>query len=132
MLQKGDTMSREYEAKVVETSMELTAKQRVMLKDTSDAIKIDESAKVEDLIIDVADYAVIDIHNSQAENTDYSVYVLIDQQGQRYVTGSDVFFEKFKGIWDEMKDSGEDWQLRCFRAPSKSRSGQFFLNCTII
>lgn len=121
-----------YESKIVETSMELTAKQRVMLKDTADAIRIDEAVKVEDIIIDVAGYAVLVVHNEAADNPDYQVYILIDQTGQRYLTSSEVFFSKFLNIWNEMKDVSEEWQLKCFRTPSKQRSGQFFLNCAII
>ena len=48
-----------YSVSIKETSKELTAKQRIALKDTTNAIKLDEATQVEDVFINVDMYAVL-------------------------------------------------------------------------
>ena len=52
-----------YSVEIKETSRELTAKQRIVLKDTSDAIKLDTACDENTVIIEPVDYAVLAIHN---------------------------------------------------------------------
>ena len=56
---------------------ELTAKERIRLKDTSDAIKLDEATKEGEIVITPASYAVLQIHNEKSENKDYNNYVFV-------------------------------------------------------
>lgn len=121
-----------YEAKIVDSSRELTAKEKIQMKDTTDAIRLDEATKEKALIIKPVDYAVVSIHNEQSENKDYEVYVLIDKDGQRYVTGSEAFFSSFKNIWDEMCGEEEEWELNIYRMPSKNYTGRDFITCSIL
>lgn len=121
-----------YEAKIVDSSRELTAKEKIQMKDTTDAIRLDEATTSEALIIKPVDYAVVSIHNEQSESKDYEVYVLIDKDGQRYVTGSEAFFSSFKNIWDEMSGEEEEWELKIYRMPSKNYAGREFITCSIL
>ena len=53
-----------YTVKIKESSMELTNKQRVMYKDTSDAYKLDEVVKENQPFgIEPIGYVVLDVHN---------------------------------------------------------------------
>ena len=54
-----------YSVEIKETSRELTAKQRIALKDTSDAIKLDIACDENSVIIEPVDYAVLSIHNEK-------------------------------------------------------------------
>ena len=92
-----------YKVTVNETSMELTPRERIMLKDTSNAIKLDEAANESPLVIEPAAFAVLDVHNEKSDNNDYKNYVILDKAGNKYVTGSDSFWNAFKEIWDEMR-----------------------------
>ena len=66
---------------------------------------IEQGAKA---TIDVADFAVISIHNEATDDVDYTNYLLIDKNGNKYYTGSESFWNSFKNIYNEMKDSEEE------------------------
>lgn len=120
-----------YSVKVAESSMELSAKQRVAFKDTSNAIKLDEACTGATVTIDVAGYVVLDIHNEKSDNVDYKNYLIIDKSGEKYVTGSESFFTSFLDIYNEMIDCEEPWTLECYKLPSKNYKGKDFLTCSI-
>ena len=121
-----------YEAKIIDSSKELTAKEKIQMKDTTDGIRLDEQTSQEAIIIKPASYAVIQIHNEQSENKDYEVYVVVDEDGKKYVTGSQAFFSTFKNIWDEMVGEDEAWELKVYRMPSKNYAGRDFITCSIV
>lgn len=127
-----------YTVEITETSRELTAKERVALKDTSNAVSLDsavDTAEGGKVIIKPVDYAVLSIHNDNAkegENKDYINFVIVDDKGIKYVTGSDAFYSSFKNIYDEMKNETEEWALECYKKPSKNYTGKGFITCSII
>lgn len=121
-----------YEVKIVETSKELSAKERIQLKDTTDAIKLDKATKADSVEIDVDYYAELSIHNEKAEDKDYANYVIVDKSGERYVTGSPSFWSSFMNIFNEMANETEPWTLKVYRMPSKNREGKDFITCSII
>lgn len=121
-----------YSVEIAETNKELTAKERIRLKDTSDAIKLDEATKEGEIIITPASYAVLQIHNEKSENKDYNVYLIEDVDGTKYVTGSESFFTSFMDIFSEMEGETEEWQVKAYRLPSKNYKGKEFLTCSII
>lgn len=122
-----------YEVKIVESSKDLTGKERLMIKDTTDAIKIDEATKDGVIIFTPEYYARLEIHNEHArDNNDYKQTVIVDTIGQKYVTGSESFFESFKDIASEMENENEEWSIKCYRVPSKNYSGKDFLTCSVV
>lgn len=98
MANKKVEANENYVATIREASRELTAKERVMFKDFANAISLVDfvSAKRESgekAIIDIKDYVVIDVHNPMAsDNTDYTVYLVIDSKGDKYYTSSNAFW----------------------------------------
>ena len=80
-----------YSVKIVNASKELTAKERVMLKDTTGAVSLDEATQGAPLVIDPDFYAALSVHNEKAEDKDYMKYIIVDKAGTRYVTGSESF-----------------------------------------
>lgn len=121
-----------YSVEIAETNKELTAKERIRLKDTSDAIKLDEATKEGEIAITPVAYAVLQIHNEKSENKDYNVYLIEDTNGTKYVTGSESFFTSFMDIFTEMEGETEEWQVKAYRLPSKNYKGKEFLTCSII
>ena len=121
-----------YSVEIKETSRELTAKQRIALKDTSDAIKLDTACDENAVIIDPVDYAVLAIHNEKSDNVDYENYVIIDKNGDKYVTGSASFWSSFMDIYSEMQGEDEDWSIKSYKLDSKNYKGKKFLTCSII
>ena len=120
-----------YSVAIKESSRELTAKQRIALKDTTGAVKLDEATQVEPVIINVDMYAVLDIHNEKSENPDYENYIVVDKDGTKYVTGSASFWSSFMDIFTEMEGDDEEWALKVYRVPSKNYKGKDFITCSI-
>jgi len=120
-----------YSASVKESSRELTAKERIMLKDTTSAVKLDQATQVEDIHISVDSYAILNIHNDKATPTDYENYIILDKNGTKYVTGSQSFWNAFMDIFTEMENESEEWSIRVYRHPSKNYSGKDFITCAI-
>ena len=120
-----------FSVSIKESSKELSAKQRIALKDTTNAIKLDEATQVESVIINVDMYAVLAVHNEKSDNKDYDNYVVVDKNGTKYVTGSASFWSSFMDIYEEMCDEDEEWAIRAYRVPSKNYKGKDFITCSI-
>lgn len=114
-----------------ETSREISAKERVKLKDTTNAVKLDTATQEGRVIINPDMYAVLDIHNENGDDKDYVNYVVIDADGTKYVTGSQSFWNSFMDIYKEMQNETEEWVLEVYRMPSKNRPGKDFITCSI-
>ena len=101
-----------YKASVSECSKELTVKEKIALKDTSNAIGLDlltqeANFNGEKVIIEVDYYATINIHNEKSDNKDYINFIVVAKDGTKYVTGSQAFIPAFKDIASELSEAGE-------------------------
>lgn len=126
-----------YKATVRECSKELTVKERIMLKDTSNAESLDmltQEANFNDkkVLINVDYYATLDIHNEKSDNKDYVNFIVVDKDGKKYVTGSQSFISSFTDIVEEMTEAGEtDIVIEVYRKESKNYKGKDFITCLI-
>lgn len=121
-----------YSTRIIEASKELSKKETVMLKDTSDCLKLDEVLKDGAITFKPSYYAVVEVHNEKSDNKDYQVYVVADEDGNKYVTSSDSFFTSFKDIYVDMDGSDEEWLLKVYKLDSKNYTGRQFITCSII
>ena len=121
-----------YSVKIVNASKELSARDRVAVKDTTNAIGLDDATKDSPLVIAIDYYVELAIHNEKSEDKDYKKYVVVDKSGNKFVTGSESFFTAMLEIMDEMSDSGEDFEIQVYRMPSKNYKGKEFLTCSIV
>lgn len=121
-----------YSVKIVNASKELSARDRVAVKDTTNAIALDDATKDSPLVIAIDYYVELAIHNEKSEDKDYKKYVVVDKSGNKFVTGSESFFTAMLEIMDEMSDSGEDFEIQVYRMPSKNYKGKEFLTCSIV
>lgn len=121
-----------YSVKIAHCSKELSARERVAIKDTTNAIPLDEATKENPVVIDVDYFATLDVHNEKSKDKDYQKYIIVDKAGNKFVTGSNSFYTAMVEIMDEMYDTGEDFQIECYRRPSKNYAGKEFLTCSII
>lgn len=121
-----------YDVTIKEVSKEISAKERIQLKDTTDCVKLDKATQVESVIIDVDYYAELEVHNEKSDDKDYANYIVVDKDGTRYCTGSTSFWSAFKNIVKEMEGTDEEWSLKVYRMPSKNREGKDFITCSII
>ena len=121
-----------YSVKIVYASKELSSRDRVAVKDTTNAIAIDDATKDSPLVIAIDYYVELAIHNEKSEDKDYKKYVVVDKTGNKFVTGSESFFTAMLEIMEEMSDSGENFEIQVYRMPSKNYKGKEFLTCSIV
>lgn len=119
---------------IKEVSKELTARERIMLKDTSNAVKLDEAASGESpLVITPVAYAILSVHNEKStDNKDYENYIILDDSGTKFVTGSSSFWNSFIEIWKEMENESEAYSIEIYKKDSKNYKGKKFLTCSIV
>ena len=121
-----------YSVKIMNASKELSARDRVAVKDTTNAIALDDATRDSPLVIAFDYYVELAVHNEKSEDKDYKKYVVVDKSGNKFVTGSESFFTAMIEIMDEMSDSGEDFEIQVYRMPSKNYKGKEFLTCSIV
>lgn len=124
---------RTYKVEIGYVSRDISKKEQVLLKDTSDAITLAEACKDGGIIIKPELWAELNIHNEKAEeDKDYVCFLIVDENGQKYKTGSNSFWNSFVDITDDMEDSDEEWSIKVYRLPSKNAKNQDFITCSII
>lgn len=132
------TGASNYSATIREASFEMSAKERVMFKDTQNAVSLmdlAQSAKEEGgkaIIDSIKGYVILDIHNDKSDDVDYMNFVLVDSEGQKYVTGSESFVNAFMNIYAEMKDETESWGIQLNLIESKNYKGKYTLTCSLV
>ena len=138
MAKNAENTASNYSATITESSRELSARERVMFKDTQNAVSINELAEeahkegAKAFIEGIAGYVVLDIHNDKSDDKDYKNYLVIDKDGQKYVTGSQAFWNSFKSIYDEMVGETDPWSIEINLLPSKNYKGKNVLTCSLI
>ena len=121
-----------YNVTISSASRQLSARERIAIKDFSNAIPLDEATKDGKLVINPVGYAVLDVHNEKSDNKDYKKYVVIDAAGTKYVTGSENFFDSFMEIMEEMSGEDEEFSIEVYQMESKNYKGKSFITCSIL
>ena len=138
MAKKENATASNYSATILDASRELTAREKVMFKDTQNAISMNdfaEQAKAENakaIIENIKDYVHITVHNDKSDDKDYDNYIIVDGNGDKYVTGSQAFWNSFMNIYEEMKNEPEPWSIQLNLIPSKNFKGKNVLTCSLI
>lgn len=121
-----------YNVTIAKATKELTYKERVRMKDTTNALSLDEVTQNGPVLIDLDFYVVLNVHNEKSESIDYTVCILVDKAGTKYRTGSPSFLTALDEIMVDMADCDEPWQLEISRRPSKNYKGKEFLTCSVV
>lgn len=120
-----------YTAEITKCNKELSKKERVMYKNASDCKRLDdETIKTGSLVIKPTLWLELSVHNDKAKNPDYTQYIIVDEDGTSYLTGSENFMANFLSIAEEME--GEPFEVEVYRKPSKNFNGKDFLTCKLI
>lgn len=128
---------RNYEANVTSSLKELTARQRIAVKDFSSADKLNEliTAETPKLVIDVDNIIEVTVHNEQSKgNSDYKVYVIIDTNGNKFRTGSETAFTSAMEIYRELEAANElesGFTLEFYKVKSNNFDGDF-IKCNLV
>lgn len=122
----------EYKCNIRESSLELSARDRLKYKDTGNSTQFEELTREGEFIIPVVKgYVILDIFNEKSkDNQEYVKIIIIDDAENSYITGSDSFIRAFLEIHSEM--GGEPYGLVVRQADSKNYSGKKFITCSIL
>lgn len=126
-----------YSVKIIESSKELTAREKISAKDFSNAMALDTELidANSTVVITPAAYLILGVHNEHSKNDkDYKKYLIIDTAGNKYVTGSESFFTAFLDIFTAMSEDApdEEYSIEVYKKPSKNYQGKHFLTCSIL
>lgn len=129
-------MSRSFYVNIVESRKELTPIEKIKYKDVSDCIKLDEATKDSELVFIPVNDILISIHNEKATDPDYDNFIVVDSDGNKYVTGSKSFYNSYCDIMDELENAGvnaeeEGIKIKVYRVPSKNYKGKEFITCSL-
>ena len=121
-----------YSATIRESSFELSARDRLRFKDMSNSASLDELTNEAEFIIhNPKGYVVVDIHNDEADTPDYIKFVVIDDNGASFSTGSDSFIRSFVDIFNEMQGEGE-YDIVVSKHESKNYKGKGYIKASIL
>lgn len=126
-------MAESYIANIVEASKEFSARERLRMKDFTNAQQLDNviTAENDSFVIAPAAYAIIEVHNEKSKDKkDYRKIVIVDTADNKFVTGSESFIRNFKEIYDEM--DGELFEIEVYKKPSKNYTGKDFITCSVL
>lgn len=130
-----------YKSTVEFASKTLTARERIKIKDTSDALSLDTATAGttagNPLVIEYDFHAVLSIENDKAENKTYKHLVIVDKSGTKFYTGSDSVMRALSDICDELADLAESGDsepvyIKFFRKPSNNYKGKEFITCALM
>lgn len=124
-----------YSVKITSTSKELSAKEKVRIKDFSNAAQLDDVIQGDShFLLDYDYHADMDVHNDRTKNEkkDYKKRVIVDKAGNAFVTGSESFMTAMDDVLAEMDGADEEFQLDCYKVDSKNFAGKQFITCTVI
>lgn len=123
-----------YTAKVAFVSKEVSAKEKIRLKDTNNAVSLDGATTEGTMLITPDYYAIVEVHNEKSEDKNYKKYVVVDKDGQKYVTGSESFITAFREIADDMASEApdEEYEIEIFRKESANYKGKSFITCALV
>lgn len=118
-----------YKVSITETSAELTAREKLMMEDTTNAVRLNDIEG--ELTITPKAYAILHGEDDEGENDPYDKIIITDADGKKYTTGSKAFRDNFLKIWNVMAEENEDYQIKIYKVKSRNRDGSF-LTCSII
>lgn len=125
-----------YSAEIINCSKTLTAREKIRLKDLTNAVQLDEATQAFDgkFVITPDYYAEIAVHNEKSDSKDYTKFVIVDPEGNKFVTGSDSFKSAFLEIAAEMEAANDTdpYDIEVYRMESKNYKGKSFITCSII
>lgn len=130
-------MERNYSAEVTASIEELTARQRIAVKDFSSATKLNDLITEENpkVRIDVENIVKISVHNEQSKgNNDYDVIVIISKDGEKYRTGSATAYTSAMEIYRELQAANEldgGFVLEFYKVKSNNFDGDF-IKCNLV
>lgn len=135
MPKNSNNNERTFSATIIASSRDLSAYDKVKYKDTRNAAKLDEITHDKPLRIAPKEWVTLNIHNEASQDKDYMNFLVVDSEGNKYVTGSTSFVNSFMDIWNELSEmvaNGEAFEIEIYQVASKNYQGKRFITCSLV
>lgn len=119
-----------FKSVIIGTSFDMTKREEIKYKDISSCYPINDE-KSGFVIEDIKGFYTLHCENSGADNPEYDVFVIVCNDGKRYMTSSESFSEKAGDIISDLQGDGERIDLRLIKKKSKNFAGEF-LTCELV
>lgn len=126
-----------YTATVTESSRELSVKEKIKLKDEKlhqklNVVLSEQVKEAGGLVLEPDGWARVHVKNPYSkQREEYDFFVIIEKNGDTWMTGSQSFMEAFMDIWYDMKEyPDEEFKIRVYTKDSKNYSSGF-ITCSI-
>lgn len=125
--------NKKYKVEIVDALKgNMTAKEKIAAKHYDDAISIEQ-----DILIDIVNYVVLDVHNelNKDKDTDYVVLVMYDKDGTKYKTSSCSFISSLEDIFADLigEDALEEvTTIKVVEKESKNFKGKGFYTAVLV
>lgn len=135
MANKSNTNN--YTETIVDKSTGLEKINLMIVSDRQDAVTFSllmKEAETNKLLFTVDSWCIIDVHNENGKDKDYTVLVILDETGVKYCTSSHSFITRFQYIiykLREFEESDSHFSLACITKPSKNYETGF-LTCSLV
>lgn len=130
------TTQNNYSEKITDKSSGLEKLGLLIASDRQDALTFSavmKEAGTNKLLFTVDSWCIIDVHNENGKDKDYTVLVIIDETGVKYCTSSQSFIARFQYIINKLREFEEPdshFSLVCITKPSKNYDTGF-LTCSL-
>ena len=128
-------MKENFNVQIIESSRELTKREKLLMSNVSNAVSIDSVVTEEcPLVIEPKDYVRLQVHNEKLDDgkKDYEIIIVIDSSGNKYYTGSANAIDDFIDVYCDMVGEDESYGVEFYKKLSKNYNGKYFIGCTII
>lgn len=122
-----------FESKITACSnSEMSKRDQLKMMDLTNAIQLENAITANGQVeITPEIWAIVAIVNPRSKGEkEYTKFVLIDDAGKKWQTGSESFMQAFKQINDFME--GEPFSIVAYGVESKNFPGRNFLTCAIL
>lgn len=121
-----------YSVKISDSSIENMSVRDKIKFTTCNGVLIKDIVKEHgNLIIRPLEWVDLSVHNESSKNKDYTVFLIIDEEGTIYQTSSTSLRDSFMNIYNPMKEAGERFEINVYTLPSKNNE-QGFLTCDLV
>lgn len=126
-----------FEIKIIETYKPLSTLQRISTKRLQSATKIDEELDInKSCVINADNYVILRVttDNPKFDTPEYDVLVIIDTNGEKYITSSEYAIRSFIEIVEELRSEDESISAYAYsfsREESNNYKGKYYILCNI-
>lgn len=127
-----------YKVTIESAIKDMNARERIAVKSLDRATSLDSVTEIGNVLtVTVENFVVLHVHNEKAKegnSKDYTVYVIITNDGERYRTGSESFFTAFMDIYEELNAEAPDEPITIdiYKQESKNFKGKGFISCSLV